>query len=60
MSGPGKPKDVRWIQRFDNFKRALAQLARAAALAKERDLSNWKNRALFTRLNSPTNLPGRH
>ena len=34
MSNP----DVRWIQRFDNFKRAFARLSDATVLAKQRGL----------------------
>jgi nucleotidyltransferase substrate binding protein (TIGR01987 family) len=47
MSGPEKRKDVCWIQRFDNFKRAFAQLTRAAVLAKERDLSELEEHGLI-------------
>ena len=31
--------DIRWIQRFDNFQRALMVLERGVQLALERDLS---------------------
>ena len=40
-------QDVRWIQRFDNFKRAFARLAEAAALAKQRELSPWEEQGLI-------------
>jgi len=33
-------RDIRWIQRFDNFKRAFARLSEASALAQERTLSD--------------------
>ena len=39
--------DIRWIQRFDNFKRAFAQLAEASALAKQRDLSDLERQGLI-------------
>jgi nucleotidyltransferase substrate binding protein (TIGR01987 family) len=39
--------DIRWIQRFDNFKRAFAQLRRAAALAQERQLSELEQQGLI-------------
>jgi len=32
-------EDIRWIQRFDNFKRSLKQLDNVMALLEERDLS---------------------
>jgi len=32
-------KDIRWIQRFDNFQNSIKQLDRAVALMAERDLS---------------------
>jgi nucleotidyltransferase substrate binding protein (TIGR01987 family) len=38
--------DVRWIQRFDNFKLAYARLAAAAALAKHRKLSELEEQGL--------------
>jgi hypothetical protein len=34
-----KDQDVRWIQRFQNFKKALRQLSDAAALGRQRALS---------------------
>lgn len=40
-------QDVRWIQRFDNFKRAFARLAEAAALAKQRELSPLEEQGLI-------------
>jgi len=39
--------DIRWIQRFDNFKRAYAQLRRAAVLAGERKLSELEQQGLI-------------
>ena len=36
MSSP----DIRWLQRFDNFKRAFARLSEASELADQRDLSD--------------------
>ena len=43
MSG----SDVRWVQRFDNYTRALAQLRRAARLAGERSLSELEQQGLI-------------
>jgi nucleotidyltransferase substrate binding protein (TIGR01987 family) len=42
-----KNQDLRWIQRFDNFKRAFAQLADAAAQAKQRKLSVLEEQGLI-------------
>jgi nucleotidyltransferase substrate binding protein (TIGR01987 family) len=39
--------DIRWIQRFDNFKRAFARLSEASALAKARDLSDLERQGLI-------------
>jgi nucleotidyltransferase substrate binding protein (TIGR01987 family) len=43
MSSP----DIRWIQRFDNYKRALAQLRRAAVLAGERKLTELEQQGMI-------------
>ena len=43
MSSP----DIRWIQRFDNFKRGYAQLRKAAVLAGERRLSELEQQGLI-------------
>lgn len=42
-----KNQDIRWMQRFDNFKRAFARLADAAALAKQRKLSELEEQGLI-------------
>ena len=39
--------DIRWIQRFDNFKRANAQLRKAAVLAGQRNLSELEQQGLI-------------
>jgi nucleotidyltransferase substrate binding protein (TIGR01987 family) len=39
--------DIRWQQRFDNFKRAFARLAEAAGLAKQRKLSELEQQGLI-------------
>jgi nucleotidyltransferase substrate binding protein (TIGR01987 family) len=39
--------DIRWIQRFDNFMRAFAQLPDAAAQAKQRKLSELEEQGLI-------------
>ena len=40
-------QDVRWIQRFDNFQRALLVLERGVRLAAERDLSELEQQGLI-------------
>jgi nucleotidyltransferase substrate binding protein (TIGR01987 family) len=42
-----KNQDIRWIQRFDNFKRAFARLAAAAAQAKQGKLSELEEQGLI-------------
>ncbi len=39
--------DIRWIQRLQNFRRAFAQLSKAAALASERELSDLEQQGLI-------------
>jgi hypothetical protein len=39
--------DVRWLQRLDNYKRALATLQRAIALTAERELSELEEQRLI-------------
>jgi nucleotidyltransferase substrate binding protein (TIGR01987 family) len=39
--------DTRWIQRFDNFQRALLVLERGVALARSRDLSELEQQGLI-------------
>lgn len=46
MSEAGK-QDVRWRQRFQNFKRALSQLSAAVALAQQRPLSELEQQGLI-------------
>jgi len=40
-------EDVRWIQRFNNFTKALSQLQEAVALAKQRPLSKLEEQGLI-------------
>jgi nucleotidyltransferase substrate binding protein (TIGR01987 family) len=47
MSDAMENEDVRWVQRFDNFKRAFARLADAAAQAKQRKLSELEEQGLI-------------
>ena len=42
-----KNKDIRWIQRFDNYSKALTQLKSAVELAKERMLSELEKQGLI-------------
>ena len=39
--------DIRWIQRFDNFKRAFARLSEASELSDQRDLSDLERQGLI-------------
>lgn len=39
--------DVRWQQRFQSFRKAFGQLSRAAATAKERELSELEQQGLI-------------
>ncbi len=39
--------DIRWIQRFDNYTKALTQLKSAVELANERDLSELEKQGLI-------------
>jgi len=41
-----KNPDVRWLQRFENYKKALAQLQDAVALAGRRELSGLERQGL--------------
>jgi nucleotidyltransferase substrate binding protein (TIGR01987 family) len=40
-------KDVRWRQRFQNFKKAFSQLTSAVTLTEERDLSELEQQGLI-------------
>ena len=40
-------EDIRWQQRFSNYKKALAQLQSAVALSKERELSLLEKQGLI-------------
>src|ERR1700761_9123101 len=40
-------KDIRWIQRFSNYRKALARLSEAVELFEERDLSNIERDGLI-------------
>jgi len=40
------PDDIRWIQRFNNYKKALAALERAVTAAQERDLNEMEEQGL--------------
>ena len=39
--------DIRWIQRFNNFKKAFSQLNNAIELAKQRKLSELEQQGLI-------------
>ena len=40
-------EDIRWIQRFNNYRKALARLGEAVSLAEERDLSDLEQQGLI-------------
>jgi nucleotidyltransferase substrate binding protein (TIGR01987 family) len=40
-------KDIRWIQRFNNYRKALAQLDEAIKLSEKRHLSKLENQGLI-------------
>lgn len=40
-------KDIRWIQRFNNFKRSLKQLDNAMTLMEERELSDLEKQGVI-------------
>jgi nucleotidyltransferase substrate binding protein (TIGR01987 family) len=40
-------KDIRWIQRFHNFSKALSQLAEAVELAGQRELSKLEKQGMI-------------
>jgi nucleotidyltransferase substrate binding protein (TIGR01987 family) len=40
-------KDIRWIQRFHNFTKALSQLSEAVELAGQRDLSKLEEQGMI-------------
>lgn len=40
-------KDIRWIQRYSNFKKALSNLGEAVELANERELSKLEKQGLI-------------
>src|SRR5260370_7647509 len=42
-----KNTDVRWRQRFENFRKALTQLSSAGALTKQRDLTKLEQQGLI-------------
>lgn len=39
--------DIRWIQRYSNFKKALSDLSEAVELANERNLSKLEKQGLI-------------
>src|SRR6266566_5795393 len=47
MPDPLKNTDVRWRQRFENFRKVLTQLSSAAALTKQRDLTKLEQQGLI-------------
>ena len=40
-------EDIRWIQRFNNYRKALARLGEAVTLTEERDLSDLEQQGLI-------------
>ena len=42
-----KNQDIRWIQRFQNYRQALARLSEAVALSRQRSLSELEEQGLI-------------
>lgn len=42
-----KNQDIRWIQRFQNYRQALARLSKAVALSRQRSLSELEEQGLI-------------
>ncbi|MBV4356759.1 nucleotidyltransferase substrate binding protein [Pinibacter aurantiacus] len=40
-------EDIRWIQRFNNYRKALARLGKAVAITEKRDLSDLEQQGLI-------------
>jgi nucleotidyltransferase substrate binding protein (TIGR01987 family) len=40
-------QDIRWVQRFQNYRKAFAQLARAVELSRQRPLSDLEQQGLI-------------
>ena len=40
-------KDIRWIQRFDNYKKAFSNLSEAVELSKQKELSKLEKQGLI-------------
>ena len=49
-------QNIRWVQRFDNYKKAFNSLASDVALAAERDLSDIEQRGLIQAFESTYEL----
>lgn len=47
MPDPSKNRDVRWRQRFQNFRKAFSQLSKATALAQQRELTDLEQQGLI-------------
>ena len=47
MSDAMKKQDVRWIQRFQNYRQALTRLSDAVALSRQRALSDLEEQGLI-------------
>jgi len=45
------PDDIRWIQRFNSYKKALATLERSVVAARERDLNEMEEQGLVKVIN---------
>ena len=41
------PQDIRWLQRFENFQRALQTLERAVQLSQQRELTELEQQGLI-------------
>ncbi len=51
-------RDIRWVQRFNNYQKALARLAEGVELASERELSNLEQEGVLQRFKYTHELAG--
>ncbi len=51
-------KDIRWVQRFKHYQKALAQLEEGIELASERELSDLEKEGIIQRFECTQELAG--
>lgn len=52
-------QDIRWVQRFNNYQKALARLEEGVELATERELSNLEKEGVIQRFEFTHELAGK-